>query len=488
MFQWIICARRPLTTEEICEGIAFTIEDDFWNVAKIPTDILRLVRACGNLIVINEETETLRMAHYTVQQYILHTSTSPDRFFHFDPQEAEELLGEVCIAYLNFSDFETQLVRYVDNGINAGMAAVENVVTSSQISGPLAAVSVIRRIRGNKTEATNIDYSRYITVKTIPPENLLDGYRLLSYARQNWLWHTAKFRPNGQVTKRRDVLFHNLILEKQLPFSFRPWKTISNAKLKHRYLEPLGWALVMDHCALILALMKTDRDFQPRCYIGDAALWFFDDGGVSTSSVTSGESIGTIHPNGYNVSRAMMDRLDASINDPWDPNLISAQAWLYSRMLSACRRGNLGVLQLCIPESVRLPAYLADFARTAEIVTGPLSDDFAGQLIGHWVMEAATRGQNEVLNYLLNCSYIAAVDWKFLTIMTFNGAAFNALEYAALTGNATGVKILFEKGWRPQLQSSDALVEHLDSAVAEGKAEIVESLLTLFLVVLRLTQ
>jgi hypothetical protein len=142
MFQWIICARRPLTTEEICEGIAFTIDDDFWNVAKIPTDILRPVRACGNLIVIDEETRTLQMAHYTVQQYILHTSTSPDKFFHFDPQEAEELLGEVCIAYLNFSDFETQLVRHVDNGINAGMAAIEKVVTSPQNSGPLAAMRI----------------------------------------------------------------------------------------------------------------------------------------------------------------------------------------------------------------------------------------------------------------------------------------------------------------------------------------------------------
>jgi ankyrin repeat protein len=484
MFQWIICARRPLTTEEICEGIAFTIDDDFWNVAKIPTDILRLVRACGNLIVIDEETRTLQMAHYTVEQYILHTSTSPDKFLHFDLQEAEELLGEVCIAYLNFSDFETQLVRYVDNGINAGMAAMEKVVTSSQNSGPLAAMSAIHRIRGSRIEATNIDFSRYITMKTKPPEDLLDGYRLLSYVRENWLWHTARFRPNGQVTKRRDVLFGNLVVEKQLPFSFRPWKTTSNAKPKHRYLEPLGWALVMDHCALILALMKIDPVFQPWSYIIDAGEWFFDEAADRWASIafpSEGLYDSMWYRNGYNISKAMMDRLGASTNDPWDPNSISAEAWLYSKMLRACRRGNLSVFQLCVPKSI--PAYFTNVeslprwsSRTPIRARSELS---IFSLIAHLVMEAAKSRQNEMLNFFLSSSFIAATGWKFLTVTAFNGTAYNALEYAALIGNVVGVKIIFEEGCLPAQLGSEAVLEFLDSAVTEGQADVVESLLTL---------
>jgi ankyrin repeat protein len=478
MFQWIICARRPLTTEEICEGIAFTIDDDFWNVPKIPTSILRLVRACGNLIVIDEETRTLQMAHYTVQQYILHNSTSPDKFFHFDLQEAEELLGEVCIAYLNFSDFETQLVRYVDNGINAGMTAIEKVVTSSKNSGALAAMSVIHRIRGNKVEATNIDYSRYLTMKTTAPEDLLDGYQLLSYIRQNWLWHTAKFRPNGQVMKRRDVLFHNLVLEKQLPFSFRPWKTTSNAKLKLRYLEPLGWALVMDHCALILALMKIDPNFQPWNYIADAGEWFFEKSNIGRI-VTSAEGIETTYPDPYNISKAMMDRLDPSTNDPWDPNLISAQAWLYSRMLSACRLGNLGVLQLCVPELITLTISFAKKPGSTLELPGHELEYFTCQIIAHLVMEAATSGQNETLNFFSSSSFKELKRSKLLTVTAFNGTAYNALEYAALNGNVVGVKTLFERGYRPVRLGSEAVLEYLDSAATEGQAEVVESLLTL---------
>jgi ankyrin repeat protein len=477
MFQWIICARRPLTTEEICEVIAFTIDDDFWNVAKIPTDILRLVRACGNLIVIDEETQTLQTAHYTVQQYILHSSAFLDRFFHFDLQEAEELLAEVCIAYLNFSDFETQLVRYVDSGINAGMAVIEKVVTSSKNSGALAAMSVIHRIRGNKVETTNIDYSRYLTMKTTAPEDLLDGYRLLSYIRQNWLWHTAKFRPNGQVTNRRDVLFQNLVLEKQLPFAFRPWKTTSSTETKRQYLEPLGWALVMDHCPLILALVKTDPEFHPWDYITAAGEWFFDEPEVNGA----GSLFYLSPPSEYSVSisKAMMDRLDPGTNDPWDPNLMSAQAWLYSRILSACRRGNLDVLQLCLADPVPIETRPVKLRTTARMLTRAPSEYFQWHIRGHLVMEAAASGQNEILTCFSNYPVTVTSGLNFLTITASNGTAYNALEYAALYGNAVGVKILFERGWRPQLLSSDVLLEHLDSAATEGQANVIESLLTL---------
>jgi hypothetical protein len=56
MFRWIICARRPLAVDELCEGIAFSIDDTRWNEDKILIDFLRLVIACSNLVVIDEES------------------------------------------------------------------------------------------------------------------------------------------------------------------------------------------------------------------------------------------------------------------------------------------------------------------------------------------------------------------------------------------------------------------------------------------------
>ena len=71
MFLWIMFAKRPLVIEELQEAIAFTSEDTFWNAESIPNDMLRLIRISGHLIVVDEETQIVQLAHYTVQQYLL---------------------------------------------------------------------------------------------------------------------------------------------------------------------------------------------------------------------------------------------------------------------------------------------------------------------------------------------------------------------------------------------------------------------------------
>jgi hypothetical protein len=105
-------------------GFAFTIDDRHWNEDKITNDLLRLVRASGNLVVIEEESRTVQLAHYTAQQHNLNDQNSKGKFFHSSQAEADELLGEVCVAYLNFSDFETKVTVYVDNNVTAEMTAM----------------------------------------------------------------------------------------------------------------------------------------------------------------------------------------------------------------------------------------------------------------------------------------------------------------------------------------------------------------------------
>lgn len=56
MFEWIMAARRPLSEEELCEGISFTIEDRLWNPKKIAPNLSRIVRAGGNLVVFDKIT------------------------------------------------------------------------------------------------------------------------------------------------------------------------------------------------------------------------------------------------------------------------------------------------------------------------------------------------------------------------------------------------------------------------------------------------
>ena len=132
MFQWIICAKRPLYIDELREAIAFDIEDRHWDGSKIPTQILRVVRACGNLVVINEETRHVSLAHYTVQQYVLGKPYDLGSSIHFTMEEANIAVAQVCIAYLCFSDFESQVSKYMDT-TNNDMKLIQEIVSSFSV-------------------------------------------------------------------------------------------------------------------------------------------------------------------------------------------------------------------------------------------------------------------------------------------------------------------------------------------------------------------
>lgn len=196
MLQWIICARRLLHIDELLEAIAFTIEDDHWDPAKIPLDPSRLIRASGNLIVVDEENYSVHLAHYTVQQFLLTPTPSADnRFsFRFSREEAEHYLGETCVIYLSFNDFETQIVKYT-NKTKAHMAIIEKALLQSDsiaggglVESTVVAISKLFRPT-NTYKPSNIDYSRHVPHSK---HGLQSKYELLGYVVVEWLSHTSK--------------------------------------------------------------------------------------------------------------------------------------------------------------------------------------------------------------------------------------------------------------------------------------------------------
>jgi hypothetical protein len=116
IFQWICSAKRPLLMEELKEAIAFDSTDRFWDTGKIATEGSQLIQACGGLVVFDRDDQTVRLVHYTVQQFLLSTPTDPSiANLHFQMPQAEFQAGELCVTYLSFSDFETQITRSSPN-------------------------------------------------------------------------------------------------------------------------------------------------------------------------------------------------------------------------------------------------------------------------------------------------------------------------------------------------------------------------------------
>lgn len=109
VLKWICCAKRSLHLDELREAVAFGPDDRSWDVSKSP-DPSRLIQACGHLIELNEDDDTVRLAHHTVQQFLLKPPTQDSiPAFHFQLSQANIEAGEICIRYLSFSDFETQI-------------------------------------------------------------------------------------------------------------------------------------------------------------------------------------------------------------------------------------------------------------------------------------------------------------------------------------------------------------------------------------------
>ena len=92
VLMWISYSRRPLQVDEICHAIAIRIGSNDVNTDDIPA-ISTLLSCCQGLATIEKGTSTVRLIHFTLQEYL---STNPDLF-----DRAHSRMAEICLTYLN---------------------------------------------------------------------------------------------------------------------------------------------------------------------------------------------------------------------------------------------------------------------------------------------------------------------------------------------------------------------------------------------------
>lgn len=110
IFQWLAVARRPLSLDELAESTALEPGRFFWDERHRPTSSLRLLQDCGNLVTYCMEDKIVQFAHSTVLEFLLSPpANTPTPALFFTELEANLYIAKVCLAYLSFPDFETQL-------------------------------------------------------------------------------------------------------------------------------------------------------------------------------------------------------------------------------------------------------------------------------------------------------------------------------------------------------------------------------------------
>ena len=89
---WISHAERPLQADELCYALAVQLGSTDFDVGNIPS-MSTLVNCCQGLITVDKEASTVRLIHFTLQEYL---SVHPDLFIK--PHSA---MAEFCLTYLN---------------------------------------------------------------------------------------------------------------------------------------------------------------------------------------------------------------------------------------------------------------------------------------------------------------------------------------------------------------------------------------------------
>jgi hypothetical protein len=65
---WITCARGPLSTAELQHALAVELGEPELDKDNIPY-VEDIVSACAGLVIVDKESDVIRLVHYTAQEY-----------------------------------------------------------------------------------------------------------------------------------------------------------------------------------------------------------------------------------------------------------------------------------------------------------------------------------------------------------------------------------------------------------------------------------
>jgi len=89
---WVCHSERPLQVDELCHALAVEIGETDFDPENVPSTGT-LLDCCQGLVTVDAEASTVRLIHYTVQEYLC---GHPDLFI-----KPHSILAETCLTYLN---------------------------------------------------------------------------------------------------------------------------------------------------------------------------------------------------------------------------------------------------------------------------------------------------------------------------------------------------------------------------------------------------
>ena len=270
VFRWLSCATRPLSIEEMQEAVAFDHHDTSWATDKIP--LARSVLGCCENLVIREDDASVRFAHHSVMAFLL---SDPSRRgshpFQCNLQAANILAAEVCVSYLSFTDFETQLeTRSTGAPVEstAGLSSGALRFMSSVLHVSSKWFSIPYRLFGGSCDQEPVNVNlKWVAQPSKSPATpvLVKKYQFLHYAIDNWETHTKSLLYEHDrcysfvdgVSVEMFEQFTRLVFNKNMIFSHRSW--VIDPRSRQPNLSAFRWALENNHLSLMWLLLESSH-------------------------------------------------------------------------------------------------------------------------------------------------------------------------------------------------------------------------------------
>ncbi|CAG8889738.1 unnamed protein product [Penicillium egyptiacum] len=96
---WITCAKKPLTTVELQTALGVEINESDFDEDNVP-DLIDMVSVCAGLVTIDEQSNIIRLVHYTTQEFFQRNRSTWFPKANYD-------IGSICMAYLSYDTFKT---------------------------------------------------------------------------------------------------------------------------------------------------------------------------------------------------------------------------------------------------------------------------------------------------------------------------------------------------------------------------------------------
>lgn len=113
IMSWIVCAQKQLTTQELRYALAIEDESSELDEDNLP-DMCEVIAVCAGLVIVDEESDVVRLVHYTAQEFFERTTAV------WAPL-AEEMIAKSCLTYLSFESVEESCSNFIAHKGSTGV-------------------------------------------------------------------------------------------------------------------------------------------------------------------------------------------------------------------------------------------------------------------------------------------------------------------------------------------------------------------------------